>query len=264
MLKEDLNKLGLTNGEARVYLSLLKLGSAKVGAIVRDSTISYSKVYDVLQRLSIKGLVSQIIVENIKHFNAVEPYRLHEYIKGKEEELDTQKRIIDEIIPQLAEYASDNRNKKKSNAEIFIGDSGLRTAYEILFNNIPRRKKKKDKDRDNDNDNDNDDVLRYFYPHAGYHEVATPFYSRLYQSKKIKQKGIATFAFKSSKHFREIPKDVNMKFVSFPLPGTMDILRDKLLIISWNNTATGILIISEEIAEHFKSYFDKIWDIAEN
>ena len=257
MLNEDLNKLGLTNGEARVYLSLLKLGSAKVGAIVRDSTISYSKVYDVLQRLSIKGLVSQIIVENIKHFNAVEPYRLHEYIKRKEEELDTQKGIIDKIIPQLAEYASDNRNKKKSSAEIFIGDSGLRTAYEILFNNISRRKKKKD----------NDDVLRYFYPHAGYHEVATPFYSRLYQfqkSKKIKQKGIATFAFKNSKHFREIPKDVNMKFVNFPLPGTMDILRDKLLIISWNNTATGILIISEEIAEHFKSYFDKIWDIAEN
>jgi predicted transcriptional regulator len=267
MLNEDLNKLGLTNGEARVYLSLLKLGSAKVGAIVRDSTISYSKVYDVLQRLSIKGLVSQIMVENIKHFNAVEPYRLHEYIKRKEEELDTQKGIIDKIIPQLAEYASDNRNKNKSSAEIFIGDSGLRTAYEILFNNISRRKKKKDNDKDNDNDNDNDDVLRYFYPHAGYHEVATPFYSRLYQfqkSKKIKQKWIATFAFKNSKHFREIPKDVNMKFVNFPLPGTMDILRDKLLIISWNNTATGILIISEEIAEHFKSYFDKIWDIAKN
>lgn len=261
MLNEDLNKLGLTNGEARVYLSLLKLGSAKVGEIVKDSTISYSKVYDVLQRLSIKGLSSQIIVENIRHFNAVEPYRLHEYIKRREEELNTQKGIIDKIIPQLAEYASNNRDKKKSSAEIFVGESGLRTAYDILFNNISRRKKKK-KDVD-----DNDDVLRYFYPHAGYHEVATPFYSRLYQfqkSKKIKHKGIATFAFKSSKHFREIPKDINMKFVNFPLPGTMDILRDKLLIISWNNTATGILIISEEIAEHFKSYFDKIWDIAEN
>ena len=265
MLKEDLNNLGLTNGEARVYLSLLKLGSAKVGAIVKDSTISYSKVYDVLQRLSIKGLVSQIIVENVKHFNAVEPYRLHEYIKRKEEELNAQKVIIDKIIPQLAEYASDNRNKKKSSAEIFIGDSGLRAAYEILFNNISKRKKKKE-DNEKDSKND-DDVLRYFYPHAGYHEVATPFYSRLYQfqkSKKTKQRGIATLAFKSSKHFKEIPKDVNMKFVNFPLPGTMDILRDMLLIISWNNTATGILIISQEIAEHFRSYFDKIWDIAVN
>jgi HTH-type transcriptional regulator, sugar sensing transcriptional regulator len=205
MLNEDLNKLGLTNGEARVYLSLLKLGSAKVGEIIKDSTISYSKVYDVLQRLSIKGLTSQIIVENIKHFNAVEPYRLHEYIKRKEEELDTQKGIIDKIIPQLAEYARDIRNKKKSSAEIFIGDRGLRTAYEILFNNISTtKKKKKDNDHDKDNNIDNDDILRYFYPHAGYHEVATPFYSRLYQlqkSKKIKQKGIATFAFKKFKAF---------------------------------------------------------------
>jgi len=36
MLKEDLNRLGLTDGEAWVYLSLLKLGLAKVGAIVKD------------------------------------------------------------------------------------------------------------------------------------------------------------------------------------------------------------------------------------
>ena len=258
MLKEDLNHLGLTYGEAKVYLSLLKLGSAKVGVIVRDSSISYSKVYDVLQRLSMKGLVSQIVIENIKRFNAVEPYRLHEYIKRKEEELNTQKGIIDKIIPQLAEFAKDNRNKKKSSAEIFVGDSGLKTAYEILFSNLSGRSKK-------NNDPYKDDVLRFFYPHAGYHEVATPFYSRLYQfqkSKRIKHKGIATSAFKNSKHFEEVPKDFNLRFVNFPLPGTMDILRDKLLIISWNNIATGILIISEEIAEHFKNYFDRIWEIA--
>jgi hypothetical protein len=150
----------------------------------------------------------------------------------------------------LAEFVKDNRNKKRSSAEIFVGDSGLRTAYEILFNNVSTRKKKKDSDDDHDKDKDNDDVLRYFYPHAGYHEVATPFYSRLYQfqkSKRIKHKGIATIAFKNSKHFKEVPKDLNLRFVNFPLPGTMDILRDKLLIISWSNMAIGILIISEEI-----------------
>jgi HTH-type transcriptional regulator, sugar sensing transcriptional regulator len=92
-----------------------------------------------------------------------------------------------------------------------------------------------------------------------------PLYSRLYQfqkSKKIEQRGIATTDFRNSEHFKEVPNDLNLRFVNFPLPGTMDIFRDKLLIISWNNTATGILIVSEEIAEHFKSYFDKIWDMA--
>jgi sugar-specific transcriptional regulator TrmB len=38
----ELIQLGLTNGEARVYLSLLKLGSSKVGSIVKDSRVSYS------------------------------------------------------------------------------------------------------------------------------------------------------------------------------------------------------------------------------
>jgi sugar-specific transcriptional regulator TrmB len=251
MLKEDLSRLGLTDGEAKVYLSLLKLGLSRVGAVVKESAISYSKVYDVLQRLSMKGLVSQIVVENVKHFNAVEPYRLHEYLQRKEEELNAQKEIVDRIIPQLAEFASDNRNKKKNSAEIFTGDKGLRTAYEILLSNSPKKKK--------------NDILRYFYPHAGYHDVATPFYSRLYQfqrSKKIGQRGIATTDFRNSEHFKEVPNDLNLRFVNFPLPGTMDIFKDKLLIISWNNTATGILIVSEEIAEHFKSYFDKIWDMA--
>jgi HTH-type transcriptional regulator, sugar sensing transcriptional regulator len=77
--------LGLSSGEARVFLSLLKIGSARVGQIVKESNVSYSKVYDVLDRLSSKGLVSHIILGNVKYFNAVEPYRLEEYIKRKEQ-----------------------------------------------------------------------------------------------------------------------------------------------------------------------------------
>jgi hypothetical protein len=51
MILQELIQLGLTDGEARIYASLLKLGSSKVGAIVRDSHVSYSKIYDVLERL---------------------------------------------------------------------------------------------------------------------------------------------------------------------------------------------------------------------
>ena len=78
---DDLINIGLTCGEARVFLTLLKLGSAKVGQIVKDSHISYSKIYDVLDRLSSKGLVSHIIIGKVRYFNVVEPYRLEEYIK---------------------------------------------------------------------------------------------------------------------------------------------------------------------------------------
>ncbi len=52
-----------------------------------------------------------------------------------------------------------------------------------------------------------------------------------------------------------------MRFVRFPLPATMDTLRDRLIIISWANM-TGILISSKEIADHFSDCFDSMWKIA--
>ena len=64
----ELIHLGLTNGEVRIYLSLLKLVSSKVGSIVKDSRVSYSKVYDVLERLITKGLVSYVTFDIISKY----------------------------------------------------------------------------------------------------------------------------------------------------------------------------------------------------
>ena len=242
---DNLITMGLTFGEARVFLALLKLGSARVGQIVKHSHVSYSKVYHVLDRLSSKGLVSHIILGNVKHFNAVEPYRLEEYIKRKEQEVREQSDIANKVIPELVKVAK--RNRQNTMAEIFMEDKGIRTAYEILLRDATSK-----------------DMLFYFYPFEGYHPIASPFYSRLYlfqKHKRVQQRGIATFDFKRSKHYAEISKDVKMKFVDFPLPATMDIFKDRLLIISWENV-TGILITSKEIAEHFRNYFDSIWKLA--
>lgn len=242
---DDLISIGLTSGEARVFLSLLKLGSAKVGHIVKDSHVSYSKVYNVLDRLSSKGLVSHIILGNVRYYNAVEPYRLEEYIKSKEQEVRKQLKTANKAIPELVKVA--NRNRQNDMAEIFMGDKGIRTAYEILLRDATSK-----------------DILYYFYPFEGYHPIASPFYSRLYlfqKQKKVQQRGIATHDFKKSKHYAEISKGVKMKFVDFPLPATMDIFKDKLLIISWENV-TGILISSKEIAGHFRNYFNSIWKLA--
>ena len=111
MMISELMELGLTNGEAKVYLSLLKLGYSKVGSIVKDCRVSYSKVYDVLERLILKGLVSYVLIGNIKHFNAVEPYRLQDYIQKKEEKIKLQKDKVSKIIPDLVSIV--NKKKKK-------------------------------------------------------------------------------------------------------------------------------------------------------
>jgi sugar-specific transcriptional regulator TrmB len=113
------------------------MDSAKVGQIVKDSHVSHSKIYDVLDRLSSKGLVSHIFLGNVKYFNAVEPYRLEEYIKRKEHEVRKQLAIANKVIPELAKVA--NRNRQNTMAEIFMRDKGIRTAYEILLRDATSR-----------------------------------------------------------------------------------------------------------------------------
>lgn len=235
--------LGLTDGEARVFLSLLRLGPSKVGAVVKDSRVSYSKVYDVLDRLAAKGLVSHVTIGRVRRFGAVEPYRLHDFLGKKEQELELQKAAASGLVAELAQVAGRHR---ASGAEVFAGDKGLRSAYEILLKDAGKG-----------------DVLRYFYPFSDFHPVATPFYSRLHpfqKQKKIVQRGIAPAAFRESKHYKEIAKSVNMRFAPFPLPGTMDMFRDKILMVSWE-TKTGILVTSQELAGHFQKYFDSVWEM---
>ena len=240
---DELAALDLTPGEARVYLSLLRMGPSKVGAIVRDSRVSYSKVYDVLDRLGAKGLVSHVVLGKVRRFSAAEPYRLQDYIQKKQESLDAQAKLAEQLVPSLAKLAG---RGQRSSAEIFAGLKGIRTAYEILLK-----------------DSAKGDILRYFYPFDDYHEVASPFYQRLHlfqRQKRLDERGIGMASFKKSRHYQEL-KGVNMRFVPFPVPGTMDIFGDRMLMVSWDS-ATGILVSSKEIAGHFRQYFDSVWKIA--
>src|SRR3989338_6457142 len=98
---EELEKLGLTKGESKVYLSLLKLGTRKVGDVIKDCGVSYSKVYDILERLHQKGLVSSTIIDNVKHYSALEPHRLVEFLEDKEKEVAAQKEMLSKIMKDL-------------------------------------------------------------------------------------------------------------------------------------------------------------------
>lgn len=241
---EELTNLGLTQGEAKVYLAMIQIGPSKIGKIVEISGVSQSKVYNVLDRLILKGLASYNIQDNIKHFQSLEPSRLHEYIQKKENEVRRQKEGITQIISDLSKnvYAS-----KRSMSEIFVGEKSLRSAYMVLLNEAKKG-----------------DILRYFYPYPDAHENASPFYSRFYKYQKSKgliERGIVNSDFKNSQHYKEIPRDVKLRYVNFPLPGTIDMLMDKLLIVDWK-TITGILITSSEITGIFINYFDSIWKIA--
>src|SRR3989344_6876057 len=96
-----LEEIGLTKNEIKIYLALLKFGSTSTGAIIKETKIHTSKVYDGLERLANKGLVSHVIIANTKHFKAVNPDRLLDFLHDKKNKITEQEKQIKNILPAL-------------------------------------------------------------------------------------------------------------------------------------------------------------------
>jgi len=244
---EELKRIGLTDGESRAYLALLKLGSSTVGPIVKESGISYSKIYEVLGRLLEKGVISYNIKEKTKHFQSIAPNRLLDILEQKEKEIIENRNQLKKIIPNL-ERIKDKRFLQE--AEIFLGIKGLRTAYELLLEEITK-----------------EDLLFFYLHDERYAEKTDLFYKQEFHYFKklgIKLKGIANSDYKKSKSFTKPPNFVKIKFVDFPLPSIVDIYNGKILLATWRENPVSILIRSKEMYENYRDYFNEIWNIAKN
>ena len=80
-----LKELGYTEREIRVYEALLSLGKTTAGPIAAKAKLAHTKVYDTLQRLVDKGLVSFIIISKTKYFLAEDPNEiLNKYDEKRE------------------------------------------------------------------------------------------------------------------------------------------------------------------------------------
>ena len=70
---EQLNQLGLNGRQARVYLALLQLGSATAIEIAKYTKYKHPTVYDVLDLLKEKRLITETLSGGRKIFSAEDP-----------------------------------------------------------------------------------------------------------------------------------------------------------------------------------------------
>jgi sugar-specific transcriptional regulator TrmB len=127
---EALRKIGLTEGEIKVYLALLELGNSTTWNVTKKSKISGSKVYEVLDRLMQKGLAATVTKNNIKYFEATSPERIIDYLDEKNNEINKEKNEIKKIIPDLILKQA---NSAKSEVKVFTGFEGAKNVWEDVI-----------------------------------------------------------------------------------------------------------------------------------
>lgn len=241
---DKLKKIGLTSGEAKVYSALVKKGSSTVGPIVKESGVAYSNIYEILERLINKGLVSFILREKTKYFQVTNLENMKDYLDKKQEELDEQRDSFALLSEEIA-IVSESREQE---AEIFVGLKGIKSAYEIMLKDSKPK----------------EEFLFFFISDKKHSERVDDFYlanKHLFRDPKIDLNGISNIEYKGAEANRQTKAWTKMRYVDFPIPGTIDIFRDMLLFISWEKPIC-FLIKSKELADYYRNYFYSIWKIA--
>ncbi len=65
---EYLRKIGLSEGEVKVYSAVLNIGTSNLNKIHEKTGIERRNIYDILNKLIEKGLISYTIEKGKKHF----------------------------------------------------------------------------------------------------------------------------------------------------------------------------------------------------
>jgi sugar-specific transcriptional regulator TrmB len=131
-----LEEIGLTKTEIKIYLTLLKLGQSTTTNIVREAQIHASKVYEFLDKLIQKGLVSYVIKSNKKYFSASEPEHLKEFLREKQRKIKEQESEVDKLIPELKSIKKSGKDVIKS--EIYEGLRGIKSVYEKILSTLEK------------------------------------------------------------------------------------------------------------------------------
>lgn len=239
-----LERAGLTEGQAKVYLALLELGASTTGPLIEKSGVARSFIYLLLDQLIEKGLVSYVTKDRTKHYQASDPQKLLEYLDQQEQELENTRGEVKNILPQLELLQQIN---PRLSVRVYEGFKGFQTA----FNHY------KEKCAEGD--------AYYCY---GMHPVQKEHYHQFWQrhSAQRVEEGVGSFMLFNKGTDPEILKNRNSYGGCDTRYLPSDVVTDAWFlmykdttVIFYQDRDLAIEIVSQEIANTFKAYFDEYW-----
>lgn len=244
MEPNDLQLLGLTRDEARVYLALLELGGSYVSAIAKKAKVHRVNCYKILDSLAEKGLVSSVTRNNVKHYRIEDPETLVRIQREKTKHAE-------KLLPELLSIT--NALAYKPKIQYYEGLEGIKN---ILEDTLTTR----------------DEMLCY----TDLSQVAGVFtedFIRDYIQRKvdagIKSRMLSPYSDDALKYLDTYyPNDFDRNLVEilyinpnqFQFEYNVDIYEDKVALVSLNpNEQIGFIIQSALYAKTQRAMFQLAW-----
>jgi sugar-specific transcriptional regulator TrmB len=242
-----LSEIGFTGGEVRVYFALLESGTTTSGPIITASKVARSKVYDILEKLKEKGLVSEIIKDNTRYFQALSPNRILNYLDSKENKIKEQKDSFKKVLPYLLEKQKIKQSEHQ--IRVYHDFEGIKTLYVEMMTELKKE----------------DEYLGFaFSAEAFKHKPILILLDRFHNlraqkgarakilckendvvnAQKLKSKKIRYYEYRISTH---------------PFPPSVSIFKDIVATFIWSEVPRVFVIKSKDNADHYRKFFLDLW-----
>jgi predicted DNA-binding transcriptional regulator len=251
LVEKILEKLGLSEKEAKVYLAALELGSATVQQIAEKAKVLRPTTYLILESMLKKGLMTSADKGKKTLFSAEPPAQLERYLDHQVRGLEEVRTDLRIVLPDME--ALFNLTGERPKVRFYDGIDGLDSSEDDLYREL----------QPNDH--------MYCFTPLDEEEIAFPD-TRQAQPEKRLEKGIWAHVIytrqagpipeasskKEKRAARFLPKD------KFPFRGLVTIVPNKRVqIASFAGRHFGVLIEDAEIANTFKVIWDLAWEAAE-
>jgi sugar-specific transcriptional regulator TrmB len=233
----ELQELGFTKPEIKVYTTLLELNESKTGKLCFLTKIPNSRIYSILDSLIDKGLVSYKITNKIKVYMPAPPEILKSILDKKHRKILSAVKLLQEKKTKVSNFQYKTFNNVK----------GIRSMF-LEINNVMNKNL----------------VLSYYTSAKGSYERLMGIFNEHHDlkiSKKIKSRILISNENKDLGERRK-NKYTEVKYISIDSSAEWGVIGDKMLFIFYimGDDPKGILIEDQVIANTFKKTFEKIWD----
>jgi len=236
-----LKKLGLSDGEIKVYTALLSFGASRLNKIHESTGIERRNIYDILNKLIEKGLVSYINENKTRLFNVSNPEKIIQYINEKETNIQVIKKEAELILPEISQKI--NSRREEIYAEIFRGGEGMKAVFEDALN-YPEI---------------------YWIGGGRYMPKQYPTWTAYWTKKRIKKKVMVHYLARHElkDEIKQPYQYEEMKFLPPEFsksPTVIGIYGDKVVNYLFGGTVLATVTKSKELAESYKAYYKYLWD----
>ncbi|TSC95793.1 MAG: transcriptional regulator TrmB [Candidatus Berkelbacteria bacterium Licking1014_2] len=252
MLTRSLEKLGLSEKEAKVYLATLELGQAAVQQIAKKAGLVRPTTYVILESLMKSGLATTIEQDKKTLYAAESPEQLKTLLKYSEEEIKEKEQRLEQAMPELQAIYNLAENRPK--VKFYEGKEGIIAMQEEFFRVV-----KKSKEKEIVGFTPIDELFKVF---PDYKET----YTKRRVGEEIRNRVIYTTSQgrlsdasdkKAMREARFIPKN------KFPFSSGFTVYGDdRLALISYGDRLMGVAIESKELTQTFRVIFELAWEAA--